>query len=415
MTERPIGGTTVLTALGVLAVAVALVAFGAIVFGGRRSTAPAAPTARAAAPPVLPEAPAPPSSPDDTPAPPAPEPPSTPRRPDPAPAPPPPGPDASIETVVSRALPAVVRVDAGTSRGSGFFVSPDTLLTNAHVVGENFSVSIHTAAGADLHARVDTVSRAVDLAVLKVSPPVDGQPVIPLGSAFAVRPGAEVIAIGSALGTLQNTVTRGIVSALRQTGTALLVQTDAAANPGNSGGPLLDRDGIAIGITTMGFQERQGLNFAVAIDYARDLLAGRSTPPPSTSDPGLENLSPARPSTADALRADGTAAFDRTLGQLARRADALDAYWSGFVADCYAGPVAGSFSRPWFALFDTHAMAGVVAPGCSGAFAQLQQTGGAIRDDLRAADEAARRAGVFPGTRRDLRRRYRLDNPAWTP
>jgi S1-C subfamily serine protease len=411
MTERPISGVAVLKAVAMLALAAGLVAFGAIVFGGRRAAQPAGRVERTAAPAARLEEthPAPPPEP-----PAASEPAPAPPPPDPVLASPPPEPETSIETVVSRALPAVVRVGAGSSRGSGFFVSSDTLRTNAHVVGENFSVTVHTGEGADLPARVETVSRTVDLAVLKVSP-VAGQPVIPLGSAYAVRPGAEVIAIGSALGSLQNTVTRGIVSALRQTGTALLVQTDAAANPGNSGGPLLDRDGIAIGVTTMGFQGRQGLNFAVAIDYARDLLTGRSTPPPAAADPGLEALSPARPSTADASRTDGATAFEASLRQLARRADALDAYWSSFVADCYGGSVAGDFARPWFALFDEHVMTGAVAPGCAGALAQLRQSAQSVRNDLLAADEHARRAGVFPGTRRELRRRYHLDNPAWTP
>ena len=67
-------------------------------------------------------------------------------------------------------------------------------------------------------------------------------------------PGQEIIVIGSALGTLQNSVSRGIVSGLRASGGATLVQTDAAANPGNSGGPMLDRNGTVIGITTMGYR-----------------------------------------------------------------------------------------------------------------------------------------------------------------
>ena len=69
-----------------------------------------------------------------------------------------------------------------------------------------------------------------------------------------------------------------IVSAIRQTGEATLVQTDAAVNPGNSGGPLLDRAGTVIGITTMGYTDRQGLNFAVGIEHAGPLLEGRAPP-----------------------------------------------------------------------------------------------------------------------------------------
>ena len=91
------------------------------------------------------------------------------------------------------------------------------------------------------------------------------------------------MAIGSPLGLLQNSATRGIVSAIRQLGAVTVIQTDAATNPGNSGGPLLDRQGDVIGITTMGVKEAQGLSFAVASDHAQQVLDGkRST---STATP----------------------------------------------------------------------------------------------------------------------------------
>ena len=93
------------------------------------------------------------------------------------------------------------------------------------------------------------------------------------------RVGQEVIAIGSALGVLSNTVTRGIVSAVRQVGAVTLVQTDAAINPGNSGGPLLDRQGMVIGVNSMtvGQAGGEGVAFAVAIDHVTQLLdSGRA-------------------------------------------------------------------------------------------------------------------------------------------
>ncbi len=83
---------------------------------------------------------------------------------------------------------------------------------------------------------------------------------------------------------LQNTVTRGIVSAVRQVGPVTLVQTDAAVNPGNSGGPVLDREGMVIGIATMAVKAGlgQGLSFAVAIDHATaaDCRSSASAAPP---------------------------------------------------------------------------------------------------------------------------------------
>ena len=135
---------------------------------------------------------------------------------------------ASLEDVIGRIMPAVVLVETATGRGSGFFVSGDTLLTNAHVVGGASSVTLHRSNGTTTTARVASRAPEFDIAILKVFPSERDQVTIPLGSGRTARVGLEVIAIGSALGTLQNTVTRGIVSGIRQTGPATLVQTDAA-------------------------------------------------------------------------------------------------------------------------------------------------------------------------------------------
>src|SRR6185295_14808261 len=100
-------------------------------------------------------------------------------------------------------------------------------------------------------------------------------PTLRLGSSAQARAGQEVMALGAPLG-LQNTVTRGIVSAVRNVESLTLVQTDAAINPGNSGGPLITRNGDVIGITTMSMRPSaaQGLSFAVGIEHAQALLAG---------------------------------------------------------------------------------------------------------------------------------------------
>jgi S1-C subfamily serine protease len=322
-------------------------------------------------------------------------------------------PPSALEEVVSRVMPAVVLVETSEGRGSAFFVSPDTLVTNVHVVGRNSSVTLKRLGGAATVAMVAARSPEFDLAVLKVAAPQPNQPTIALGSAQQLRVGQDVIAIGSALGTLQNTVTRGIVSGLRRTGSALLVQTDAAVNPGNSGGPLLDRDGVAIGVTTMGYTDRQGLNFAVAADHARNVLEGRpSPPPPAGAASGLvPQLSPAVPSDAERARLEGTRAYEDALTQLARRADSLDRYWQRFREDCYQGAIVGNFDRPWFALFDGRAMQGKVPSGCSNAFSDLTREARDIREAIATAEAAAHRAGVYPGVRREGRRRVRLDHP----
>lgn len=319
----------------------------------------------------------------------------------------------SLEDVVARAMPAVVLVETATGRGSAFFVAPDTLLTNIHVVGSASTVTIRHLDGTTRTARVTASAAPFDLAVLKIANADPRQATIPLGSAFDARPGQEVIAIGSALGTLQNTVTRGIVSAVRQSGPAMLVQTDAAVNPGNSGGPLLDRDGAAIGVTTMGYVERQGLNFAVAADHAQVLIDGGvpAAVPPRIAVADHREISPAVPSSTDRQRTDGEDAYARQLADLARRADNLDDAWSQFRESCYEGRIAGHFERPWFALFDERAMQGAVPAGCAGWFGQMRREATTLRDAVASADQAARRAGVYPGVRRDTARAHRLDYP----
>jgi S1-C subfamily serine protease len=323
----------------------------------------------------------------------------------------PPQPDSPppLEEVVRRVSPAVVLVETPAGRGTAFFVSPDTLLTNVHVIRGNSSVTIRRSDGTTLPARVERQAPDFDVAVLKIANPLPSQGVIKLGSALNAPPGREVIAIGSPLGMLQNTVTRGIVSALRQSGNATLVQTDAAVNPGNSGGPLLDRDGTAIGITTMGFTDRQGLSFAVAIDHAKSVLEGRLTSSSAAaSGSDLKALSPAVLSDHDEARAAGQRELDSTLGDLARRADALEDYWRRFRASCYAGTIAGSNEREWFAVLDSRRLQGSVSPGCESSFDYVVQQATRIRDAVLDADERARRADVLPGVRRDVRQKYRF-------
>ncbi len=325
----------------------------------------------------------------------------------------------AMEVLVARLLPAVVRIETESAIGTGFFVKPDTILTNAHVVQGNATVTIRRASGSTTTARVETKAPGLDLAVLTVSGADATQPTIALGSGTAARQGQEVLALGSPLG-LQNTVTRGIVSAVREIGGVRLVQTDAAINPGNSGGPLVDRTGVAIGITSMGVRAgvAQGLSFAIAIDHAADLLAGKRTDAADTPLAALTHAMQDPPraaagADAEAQRGRAAQAFEQSMAALAQRADALDDYWKRFMASCYQGRVEGTFDRAWFALYDARAMRGSVAPGCGASFDEVRQRANEIRDEVRAADERARQGDVYPGTRRDARRRYHLDYAGW--
>jgi S1-C subfamily serine protease len=320
-----------------------------------------------------------------------------------------------LEDVVSRVMPAVVLVEASGAKGSGFFVASDTLLTNVHVVGSSSTVTIKTMSGGSMSARVAATSLPFDIAVLKVSTAPLGQATIPLGDSLSVRVGQEVFAIGSALGTLQNTVTRGIVSGIRQSGNARLVQTDAAVNPGNSGGPLLDRNGTAIGIATMGYGGLQGLNFAVAIEHARPLIDGRPAPITAAADAAhdLRDLSPMVPSGIEGERAEGLRLYEQVLDELARAAAEFDGEWRKFRQYCYDGRVVGAFDHEWFALFADRALPDPVAQQCSSYQADFQRQASVFRDAMLKADDDARRAGVYPGPRRDARRQRRLESPAW--
>ena len=335
----------------------------------------------------------------------------------PAPAPRSPLPSpGSFEDVAERATQAVVRVEAGSTTGSGFFVAPDTVLTNAHVVPGAWSVTIRRANGSTLSARVVSSSSEIDVAVMKVSNPDPSQVVLPMGSVTRVRLGQEVIAVGSPLGVLQNSVTRGIVSAVRVIGSITLVQTDAAVNPGNSGGPLLTRDGDVIGIATMAVEARPGLSFAVAIDHAQALLAGQ-LPAAGVGGTPLSNLDRAindqGASTAETMREGGLREYEQALTRVARRADALDLDWPRFKSECYGGKIIGSFEREWYALYEPRAMPGMVAPGCEVVLADLRRIADAIRAEMTAQNEAARRAGVYPGVQRDIRARLRLEYSGW--
>jgi S1-C subfamily serine protease len=332
-------------------------------------------------------------------------------------APPSTGSPAALEDMIGRALPAVVRVETPGGFGSGFFIASDTLLTNAHVVGSNTTVSIRRPDGAMLPGRVDVSAPELDIAIVRTSRPDPSQATLTMGSGARARAGQEVVALGSPLG-LQNTVTRGIVSAVRDVGALTMVQTDAAINPGNSGGPLLDRAGLVIAITTLGVKpsEAQGLSFAVAIEHAQALLEGRRSTDPkgtplSTLNEAMSGRATTPPTAAGQDRAAKT--YEETIAAQAQRANALDEQWRAFKRICYQGRIADTPGHEWFALWDPAAMQGTVPPGCASAFGDIRRAADSIRDAVVAAGEAARQADLYPGVRRDLLRRYRLDYPGW--
>ena len=122
---------------------------------------------------------------------------------------------------------------------------------------------------------------------------------------------------------------------------------------------------------------------------------------------------PRTTSETDAVRAQALRGYEQGLVQVSRQATSLDDYWRSFIRACYEGRVAGSFDHDWFAVWEPRAMQGAVSSGCGPNYAEIRTRANTIRDEMLTLDEAARRADVYPGTRRELRRKYRLDYAGW--
>ncbi|MBN9086511.1 MAG: trypsin-like peptidase domain-containing protein [Reyranella sp.] len=187
----------------------------------------------------------------------------------------------AVVSVVDRVGPAVVRVerltngrDAPGGVGSGVVIAGDGLvLTNSHVVGGARRVRLSFADGSSREARVLGDDPDTDLALLSCDLP-GGIPFARLGDSRALKRGQLVVAIGNPLG-FESTVTAGVVSALGRSLRAAsgrliddVIQTDAALNPGNSGGPLVSSTAEVVGINTAMIQRAQGICFAVASNTA---------------------------------------------------------------------------------------------------------------------------------------------------
>ena len=267
-----------------------------------------------------------------------------------------------------------------------------------------------------MSARVESTAPQVDIAVLKVSSIDKTQPVLTLSSTGNARIGQEVFAIGTALGMLQNTLTRGIISGIRQTPGATLLQTDAAVNPGNSGGPLIGSrpDACSASSPWVTPSGRASISRWRSITRGRCSKDGPSAAVAAAPSARHDAGSVAEPSSeTDQARSQGVRMYEQAIAQLARRADSLDNAWRQIRTGCYKGRASGGLDRAWFAVFNGRSAAGDVAPGCDRWFADFSRQAAEVAAGVIAAEEMARQADVYPGVRRDARRRYRLDYPGW--
>lgn len=194
--------------------------------------------------------------------------------------------ETAIIEVVEKTSPAVVSIVENTVKfdsppenkpegiGTGFVIEPgDIVLTNSHVVSDNeTSYLILTKNGEEFSVKKITRDPFNDLAILEI----DGNnlPTLTLGDSDKIRVGQSVVAIGNALGRFSNTVTTGVVSGIGRGVQAVggekgvetlenVIQTDAALNPGNSGGPLLDLSGEVIGINSAVTTGAENIGFAI--------------------------------------------------------------------------------------------------------------------------------------------------------
>ena len=205
----------------------------------------------------------------------------------------------NLPDVVAAVSSSLVRVRTTSAVGSGIRIASG-VITNAHVVGDANFVTLVSPDGSESRGTVVKVDQVADLAFVEGA---ERLPRLATRSSETLRVGDAVYAIGFPLSdVLQGapTLTRGVVSAIRTAESGVsYIQTDAALNPGNSGGALVDQDGNLVGITTFGIRDATLLNFAVSSDTLFEFLArtgsrrtAQASPTPRPAPTSTPRLAP---------------------------------------------------------------------------------------------------------------------------
>lgn len=308
----------------------------------------------------------------------------------------------------TKAAPAVVQVQTSKGRGSAFFLSSDSLVTDTHLLLPGLSyMHLTYPDGSGEDARVDQVAPELGLALLKLPRPRPGQKYLIV---YRLRADAKLPAV-EALGAAEKghpaPFTRTQVLGLGQQGKAHLVETGAAFAPETYGGPLITSFGAAVGVSVPGFQEGRS---AVDIGHAFAML---------THQPLDLGAAPARPAAPDAQAAAARPStelwnYETQLEYLSRQADPLDARWKRMDASCLHLSSAPA-EHGWFILWSSRGYLPRFDPrdSCYHSFEEFKQDAESLKAKVLALDAKGAKDGLPPGVRRELRRKYHLDCADW--
>ncbi len=188
---------------------------------------------------------------------------------------------ATVEEIAERSMPGVVKVrsydETGTEigQGSGFFISPQRIVTNQHVLQRAYSAEILTDDGYYDQVTILNADKEMDLAVLRVD--AEDETPLEINRSAQLKPGLRVVAIGHPLG-LRKSLSDGLISGVYTVDGVQFVQITAPISEGSSGSPVLDEDGRVIGVVYGGIDEGQNLNFAIGIETLAEFLARELAP-----------------------------------------------------------------------------------------------------------------------------------------